>query len=156
MAKSSFTPEQSNLLSRNSIKQLIKKYNDSKGQDKATLSLIIEQLARTPLYFAVEKDSDVKNASSLRFVTLNAGGKKFITIFTGPDDFGKLADTASAVCLSPETYFKILIDNNADAVINPFGSYFLMWPELVRDYMLPFLQETQAFRQQDPMNTIKQ
>lgn len=47
------TPEQTSQLSRSGIRKLIKTYNDSNQQDKATLSLIIEQLARTSLYFIV-------------------------------------------------------------------------------------------------------
>ncbi len=141
------SPEQTSQLSRSSIKQLIKKYNDSKQQDKATLSLIIEQLARTPLYFAVEKGSDVKNGT-LRFVTLTTGGQVFIPVFTGPDDFGSLADKSEAVCLEPESYFRMLLESNCHAVINPFGSYFLMWPELIKNYMLPFTVELKDLAQQ--------
>ena len=141
------SPEQTSQLSRSGIKQLIKKYNESNQQDKATLSMIIEQLARTPLYFAVEKGSDVKTGT-LRFVTLTTGGQVFIPIFTGPDDFGAIAEKGDAVCLEPESYFRMLLDNNCHAVINPFGSYFLMWPELIRDYLLPFTVETKDLAQQ--------
>ena len=137
------TPEQTSQLSRSGIKKLIKTYNDSNQQDKATLSLIFEQLARTSLYFIVEKDSDPKTGT-LRFVTLSTGGQVFIPIFTGPDDFGALADKGKAVCLEPESYLRMLLENNCHAVINPFGSYFLMWPELVRDYLLPFTIETRG------------
>lgn len=125
------TPEQTSQLSRSGIRKLIKTYNDSNQQDKATLSLIIEQLARTSLYFIVEKDSDPKTGT-LRFVTLSTGGQVFIPMFTGPDDFGALADRGKAVCLEPESYLRMLLENNCHAVINPFGSYFLMWPEFIK------------------------
>ena len=148
MAKGEFSPEQAAQVSRNSIKALIKKYNESNGQDKATLSMIIEQLARTPLYFAVQKGSDISQTNNLRFVTLSTGGQVFIPIFTDRDEFGKLMDNADAVLLQPNQYFHMLVDNNCHAVINPFGSYFLMWPELVRDYLLPFQVETDAFKNQ--------
>ena len=148
MAKGEFSPDQAAQISRTSIKKLIVKYNDSKGQDKATLSMIIEQLARTPLYFAVQKGSDVSNAASIRFITLSTGEQVFIPIFTDPDEFGKLKDSADVVCLQPNQYFHMLVDNNCHAVINPFGSYFLMWPELVRDYLLPFQVETDALKEQ--------
>ncbi len=148
MAKGEFSPEQAAQVSRNSIKALIKKYNESNGQDKATLSMIIEQLARTPLYFAVQKGSDISQTNNLRFVTLSTGGQVFIPIFTDRDEFGKLMDNADAVLLQPNQYFHMLVDNNCHAVINPFGSYFLMWPELVRDYLLPFQIETDAFKNQ--------
>lgn len=141
------SPEQTSQLSRSGIKRLIEKYNESNQQDKATLSMIIEQLARTPLYFAVEKDCDVKSGT-LRFVTLSTGGQVFIPIFTGPDEFGAIADKSKAVCLEPESYFRMLLDNKCHAVINPFGSYFLMWPELIRDYLLPFTVETKDLAQQ--------
>ena len=144
MAKGAFSAEQSAQLSRSSLKNLIEKYNLSKGQDKATLSMIIEQLAKTPLYFAVKKGSDT-SGKSLNFVTLSTGGQVFIPIFTGPDEFGRLKDSADAVCLSPEVYFDVLVKNNSHAVINPFTSYFLMWPELVREHLIPFLQQKTSF-----------
>lgn len=56
------TPEQTSQLSRSGIRKLIKTYNDSNQQDKATLSLIIEQLARTSLYFIVEKTATPRPA----------------------------------------------------------------------------------------------
>ena len=58
------------------------------------------------------------------------------------------ADKGKAVCLEPESYLRMLLENNCHAVINPFGSYFLMWPELVRDYLLPFTIETKDLAQQ--------
>ena len=85
------TPEQTSQLSRSGIRKLIKTSSDSKQQDTATLSLIIEQLARTSLYFIVEKNSDPKTGT-LRLVTLSTGGQVFIPMFTGPDDFDALAD----------------------------------------------------------------
>lgn len=141
------TPEQTSQLSRSGIRKLIKTYNDSNQQDKATLSLIIEQLARTSLYFIVEKDSDPKTGT-LRFVTLSTGGQVFIPMFTGPDDFGALADRGKAVCLEPESYLRMLLENNCHAVINPFGSYFLMWPEFIKNYLLPFTVETKDLARQ--------
>ena len=137
---------QSEQLSRTSIKNLIEKYNLSKGQDKQTLSMLIEQLAKTPLYFAVKKGSD-KTSKSLSFVTLKLGDQVFMPIFTGPEEFGKLKDAADAVCIEPENYFKMLSDNNSHAVINPFTSYFLLWPELVRDHLIPFLQQKTSFKE---------
>ena len=141
------TPEQSAQLSRTSIKQLIKNYNDSKGQDKKTLQMIIEQLAKTPLYFAVKKGSVGNNGNSLEFVTLATGGQVFVPIFTGPDELGKIGESADVVCLQPENYFKMLADNDRHAVINPFGSYFLIWPDLVRDHLIPFLHRSTSFEE---------
>lgn len=144
MANGALTPEQSAQLSRTSLKSLIEKYNASKGQDKKMLQMIIEQLAKAPLYFAVKKGSGVAGGN-LNFITLSTGGQTFIPIFTGPDELGKLKDSADVVCLHPENYFAILSENNCHAVINPFTSYFLLWPELVREHLIPFLQRSTAF-----------
>ena len=138
MTNGKMTPEQMSQLSRASLKNLIVKYNASGGKDKSTLQMIIEQLAKTPLYFAVKKGSST-DEGSLNFVTLATGGKVFVPMFTGPEEFGKLVESADAVCLTPDAYFRMLADNDRNAVINPFGSYFLIWPELVRDHLLPFL-----------------
>ena len=138
MANGKMTPEQMAQLSRASLKNLIVKFNAAGGKDKSTLQMIIEQLAKTPLYFAVQKGS-TETAGSLNFVTLATGGKVFVPIFTGPEEFGKVIENADAVCLTPEAYFRMLSDNDRSGVINPFGSYFLLWPELVRDHLLPFL-----------------
>ena len=62
MANGNLTPEETIKVSRSSIKQLIKKYNASNGLDKTTLQLIIEQLAKTPLFFAVQKGTADKKA----------------------------------------------------------------------------------------------
>lgn len=141
MARGSFSTEQAEFLSRKSIKQLVKKYNDSKGQDKQTLTMIIEQLAQTPLYFVVEKGSDTSDAGKLRFITLSTGGQVFIPAFTDDGEFGKLSEAGDAVLIQPEDYLGMLSANNCHAVINPFGSYFLMWPELVTNYLLPFIKQ---------------
>ena len=66
MANGALTPEQSAQLSRTSLKSLIEKYNASKGQDKKMLQMIIEQLAKAPLYFAVKKGSGGTNIRSNR------------------------------------------------------------------------------------------
>ena len=144
MANGKFTAEQSAQLSRTSLKSLIEKYNASKGQDKSILQMIIEQLAKTPLYFAVKKGSGL-SGGQLSFITLSTGGQTFIPIFTGPDELGKLKDNADVVCLQPGDYFTVLSENNAHAVINPFSSYFLLWPELVREHLIPFWQRSNAF-----------
>ena len=44
-------------ISRMGIKKLIKKYNESQGKDQQSLSMLLEQLAKTPMFFAVEKGS---------------------------------------------------------------------------------------------------
>lgn len=147
MAKGELSQEQIDLISRNGIKKLIQKYAQSQGKDQQTLSMLLEQVSKTPLYLAVQKGSDVKHASSVNFVTLTLGGQVFIPIFTDPDEFGKLKDGCDFVCMPPMEYFQMLVSNGRHAVINPFGSYFLMWPELVRDHMLPYMKESEEFKQ---------
>lgn len=148
MANGNLTPEETIKVSRSSIKQLIKKYNASNGLDKTTLQLIIEQLAKTPLFFAVQKGTADKKADEMSFLTLATGGQVFIPIFTGEDELGKLADNADIVVLYPQDYFEMLVSGNRHAVINPFSSYFLLWPELVRDHLIPFVQEKDGVIQQ--------
>ena len=125
-------------ISRMGIKKLIKKYNESQGKDQQSLSMLLEQLAKTPMFFAVEKGSSV-NSASMHFMTL-----------TVTDELGKLADNCDCVCLKPMDYFQMLVDNGRHAVVNPFSSYFLIWPELVRDHMLPYMKENQEFTAQHP------
>lgn len=148
MANGALTPEETVIVSRNSIKQLIKKYNASNGLDKTTLQLIIEQLAKTPLFFAVKKGTADKKSGNLEFLTLMTGGKVFIPIFTGEDELGKIGDNADIIALYPHDYFKMLDSGSRHAVINPFGSYFLIWPELVREHLLPFIEEKDGVIQQ--------
>lgn len=136
-------------ISRMGIKKLIKKYNESQGKDQQSLSMLLEQLAKTPMFFAVEKGSSV-NSASIHFMTLTVGGRVFIPIFTDTDELGKLAGNCDCVCLKPMDYFQMLVDNGRHAVVNPFSSYFLIWPELVRDHMLPYMKENQEFTAQHP------
>lgn len=147
MSKGELNQEQIDLISRTGIKKLIIKYSQSQGRDQQTLSMLLEQLSKTPLYLAVQKGSgDVKRAASINFVTLTLGGQVFIPIFTDADEFGKLADGCDFVCMHPMEYFQMLVSSNHHAVINPFGSYFLMWPELVREHMLPYMKESEEFK----------
>lgn len=147
MSKGELSQDQIDQISRTGIKKLIEKYSRSQGKDQQTLSMLLEQLSKTPLYLAVKKGSgDIKRAASVNFVTLTLGGQVFIPIFTGPEDFGKLADSCDFVCMHPMEYFQMLVASNHHAVINPFGSYFLMWPELVREHMLPYMKESEEFK----------
>lgn len=154
MSKSELSQSQIDMISRMGIKKLIKTYRDSQGKDKQTLSMLLEQLAKTPMYFAVQQGSGTKG-TQVNFMTLNVNGQSFIPIFTDPDEFGKLAGNCDCVCFKPMDYFQMLVDNNRHAVINPFSSYFLLWPELVRDHMLPYMKENQEFlAQQQPAGPV--
>ena len=84
----------------------------------------------------------------LNFITLTVNSQVFIPIFTDPDELGRLKDQCDCVCLKPMDYFQMLVDNNRHAVVNPFGTYFLMWPELVRDHMLPYMKQAEDFDRQ--------
>lgn len=143
MSNGKLSPAQTDQVSRAGLKQLIKKYNASENTDKATLSLIIEQLCKTPLFFAVKK---LPNEKQLQFFTLSTGGQTFVPIFTAKEEMGKLLDSADAVCLAPADYFPMLAEGR-HAVINPFGEYFLLWPELVRDHMLPYINEVKTLNE---------
>ena len=146
MSNSELSQQQIDQISRMGIKKLIENYSKSQGKDKQSLSMLLEQLAKTPMYFAVQKSSE--SSAMLNFSTLTVNNQVFIPIFTEPDEFGKLKDQCDCVCLKPMDYFQMLVDNKRHAVVNPFGTYFLMWPELVRDHMLPYMKQAEDFDRQ--------
>ena len=140
MSNSELSQQQIDQISRMGIKKLIGKYSQSQGKDRQALSMLLEQLAKTPMYFAVQKNS--ASSAMLNFITLTVNSQVFIPIFTDPDELGRLKDQCDCVCLKPMDYFQML------AVVNPFGTYFLMWPELVRDHMLPYMKQAEDFDRQ--------
>ena len=143
MSNSELSQQQIDQISRMGIKKLIGKYSQAQGKDRQALSMLLEQLAKTPMYFAVQKNS--ASSAMLNFITLTVNSQVFIPIFTDPDELGRLKDQCDCVCLKPMDYFQMLVDNNRHAVVNPFGTYFLMWPELVRDHMLPYMKQAEDF-----------
>ena len=143
MSNSELSQQQIDQISRMGIKKLIGKYSQSQGKDRQALSMLLEQLAKTPMYFAVQKNS--ASSAMLNFITLTVNSQVFIPIFTDPDELGRLKNQCDCVCLKPMDYFQMLVDNNRHAVVNPFGTYFLMWPELVRDHMLPYMKQAEDF-----------
>ena len=146
MSNSELSRQQIDQISRMGIKKLIENYSKSQGKDQQSLSMLLEQLAKTPMYFAVQKNS--ASSAMLNFITLTVNNQVFIPIFTDPDEFGKLKDQCDCVCLKYMDYFQMLVDNKRHAVVNPFGVYFLMWPELVRDHMLPYMKQAEDFDRQ--------
>ncbi len=146
MSNSELSQQQIDRISRMGIKKLIEKYSQSQGKDKQALSMLLEQLAKTPMYFAVQKNG--ASSAQLSFITLTVNGQVFIPIFTEPEELGKLREQCDCVCLKPMDYFQMLVDNNRHAVVNPFGTYFLMWPELVRDHMLPYMKQAEDFERE--------
>lgn len=146
MSNSEFSQQQIDRISRMGIKKLIEKYAQSQGKDKQALSMLLEQLAKTPMYFAVQKNG--VSSAELNFITLTVNGQVFIPVFTEPEALGKLRDQCDCVCLKPMDYFQMLVDNKRHAVVNPFGTYFLMWPELVRDHMLPYMKQAEDFERE--------
>lgn len=146
MSNSELSQQQIDQISRMGIKKLIGKYSQAQGKDRQALSMLLEQLAKTPMYFAVQKNS--ASSAMLNFITLTVNSQVFIPIFTDPDELGRLKDQCDCVCLKPMDYFQMLVDNNRHAVVNPFSTYFLMWPELVRDHMLPYMKQAEDFDRQ--------
>ena len=146
MSNSELSQQQIDQISRMGIKKLIENCSKAQGKDKQSLSMLLEQLAKTPMYFAVQKSST--SSAMLNFITLTVNNQVFIPIFTEPDEFGKLKDQCDCVCLKPMDYFQMLVDNKRHAVVNPFGTYFLRWPELVRDHMLPYMKQAEDFDRQ--------
>ena len=146
MSNSELSRQQVEQISRMGIKKLIEKYSLSQGQDKQALTMLLEQLAKTPMYLAVQKNGS--SSAALSFITLTVNGQVFIPVFTGPEELGKLKGQCDCVCLRPMDYFPMLVENGRHAVVNPFGTYFLMWPELVRDHMLPYMKQAEDFERE--------
>ena len=123
--------------------QLVKELKEATGLPAAAIQLPDGRIV-------TGKTKELLGASSamLNFITLTVNNQVFIPIFTDPDEFGKLKDQCDCVCLKPMDYFQMLVDNKRHAVVNPFGTYFLMWPELVRDHMLPYMKEAADFERQ--------
>ena len=108
MANSELSQQQIDQISRMGIKKLIGKYSRSQGKDQQSLTMLLEQLAKTPMYFAVQKNG--ASSAMLNFITLTVNNQVFIPIFTDPDEFGKLKDQCDCVCLKPMDYFQMLVD----------------------------------------------
>ena len=122
MANSELSQQQIDQISRMGIKKLIGKYSRSQGKDQQSLTMLLEQLAKTPMYFAVQKNG--ASSAMLNFITLTVNNQVFIPIFTDPDEFGKLKDQCDCVCLKPMDYFQMLVDNKRHAVCKSFRHIF--------------------------------
>lgn len=122
-------------LARMGLKNLIVKFNESGGNDQKSVQMILEYLSKTPMYFAVKRMGE-----NMAFITLQTGGKTFVPIFTSPDEMGKVKEQGEVVLLKPLDFFTSIVDAGYDAVVNPNGQYFLLWPELMKEHMLPAIQ----------------
>lgn len=145
MAGSGFNNVQTEQIARSGLKQLIKNYNMSGGTDQKSLQIILEYIGKTPLYIAIAKGS---KKDDVQIITLSTPNAIFVPIFTSPEEMGKLKDDAEVMLMAPADYIPIILQMNHHAVINPFGDYFLLWPELMREHMLPYIQEHDAFTAQ--------
>lgn len=141
MANQKMSKEQTDEITRAGIKSLIKKYNESKGQDVQTLAMLLEQIGKTPMYFALEKGSP--RSGDVRFMTLQTGGQSFIPMFTSQKELGRLDGLCDCVLFDPLDSMQMLADSNHHAVVNPFSGAFLMWPELIREHMLPYMKKAE-------------
>ena len=132
-------------IARDKLKELIKKYNVSGGKDQETLQKVLDYIGKTPLFLAFAKGME----KDMKIVTLTVSGTVFVPIFTSRDEIGKIAESSDIVLMKAGTYLPIILENDRHAVINPFGDYFLLWPELMREHMLPAIQEYEAFAEQN-------
>ena len=129
-------------LARRSLKQLIRKYNLSHGGDKEALQKILDHIASTPLYVPFAKDSKPGN---MQVITLTTPEAVFVPVFTSQIDFGKVAESADIKLMSPKDFIPMIVELGHHLVVNPFGEYFLLWPELMREHMLPYLEQYNSF-----------
>lgn len=79
MANSELSQQQIDQISRMGIKKLIGKYSRSQGKDQQSLTMLLEQLAKTPMYFAVQKNG--ASSAMLNFITLTVNNQVFIPHF---------------------------------------------------------------------------
>ena len=131
---------------RDKLKGLIKEYNISGGKDQKTLQKILDYVGKTPLYIPFAKGF---SKDDMKVVTLSVSGTVFVPIFTSTDEIGKLAENSDIVLMKAIDFIPLILDLDHHAVINPFGDYFLLWPELMREHMLPAIQEYEAFAAQN-------
>lgn len=129
-------------IARDKLKTLIKKYNLSKGEDKKTLEELLDYVGKTPLFLAFAKGVSEGNT---QVITLTLDNTVFVPLFTSIEDCGKLAENADITLMKAVNYLPMILEKNHHAVINPFGDYFLLWPELMREHMLPYIQEYEKF-----------
>ena len=127
---------------RRNLKQLIKKYNLSEGGDKDSLQKILDYIASTPLYIAL---ADGSTAENVRVITLTTPEAVFVPLFTSKLDCGKIAESADVKLMTPKEFIPLILELGHHAVVNPFGEYFLLWPELMREHMLPYLDDYGSF-----------
>ena len=57
MSNSELSQQQIDQISRMGIKKLIENYSKSQGKDKQSLSMLLEQHEKKPMYIAVQKNS---------------------------------------------------------------------------------------------------
>lgn len=129
-------------IARDKIKDLIKKHNLSGGKDQDTIKKLLDYVGKTPLFLAFAKGF---KPDDMKIITLTLSDTVFVPIFTSMEEAGKIAENADIVLMKPGTYLPLILDKNHHAVINPFSEYFLLWPELMRTQMLPYIQEYEAF-----------
>lgn len=129
-------------IARDKIKDLIKKFNLSGGKDQDTIKKLLDYVGKTPLFLAFAKGF---KPDDMKMITLTLSNTVFVPIFTSMDEVGKISENADIVLMKAGTYLPMILEKNHHAVINPFGEYFLLWPELMREQMLPYIQEYEAF-----------
>lgn len=133
---------QAEQIARRNLKQLIKKYNLSDGGDKDSLQKILDHIASTPLYMPFAKGGDDGN---WQVITLTTPDAVFVPLFTSSMEFGKIAENADMKLIAPADFIPMILELGHHLVVNPFGEYFLLWPELMREHMLPYLDQYGSF-----------
>lgn len=129
-------------IARDKLKTLIKKYSLSNGEDKNTLQELLDYVGKTPLFLAFAKGVSEGNT---QLITLTTADTVFVPLFTSIKDCGKLAEDCDITLMKAVDYLPMILEKNRHAVINPFGDYFLLWPELMREHILPYIQEYEKF-----------
>lgn len=127
---------------RKNLKVLIKRFNLSDGTDKETLQKILDCIASTPLYMPFSKDSTEGN---YQVITLTTPDAVFVPLFSSTAEFGKIGESADIKLMAPSDFIPMILELGHHMVVNPFGEYFLLWPEIMREHMLPYLNKYGSF-----------
>lgn len=142
MANAPMDNVQMEQIARKNLKQLIKKFNLSDGNDKEALQKILNCIASTPLYMPFAKGSKEGNT---QVITLTTPDAVFVPLFTSSAESGKIGESADIKLVAPADFIPMILELGHHLVVNPFGEYFLLWPELMREHMLPYLNEYGSF-----------
>ena len=141
------------------LKVGIRTFAEKNYNDETTLKLIVAALTQAPLLVPVEVDFDEllgelnpedlspdqelhpKSGSKPTWITARLGdGTEVIPMFTSRKEAAK-GEKVPLMLYDPKDYFRILMEIDMPAIINPFGEApFYMSQRFIKNVVLPQLQ----------------